>query len=150
MFTGDSSERWLMKALFMTGYANIPSSEHKHDGLRLRNVYVTSVLRCATPLNKPLTSELRNCSQYLQTELELLEGRIIVIISLGSVAIEKVSVHYGLNGVRFRHGACFHFDWKYLITSYHPSGQYTNAKKLNWETWTAIFRIARSIILNSV
>jgi hypothetical protein len=39
MFTGDSSGEWLMKALYETGYANMPASISKHDGLILKNVY---------------------------------------------------------------------------------------------------------------
>jgi uracil-DNA glycosylase family 4 len=150
MFTGDSSGQWLMRALFETGFANIPSSESKYDGLVLRNVYVTSVLRCAPPLNKPLASEIRNCSQYLQAELALLESNFKVIITLGRVAFERLSAHYGLKGLNFSHGACFKFDEKYLIASYHPSRQNTNTMRLKWEMWISIFRKARSIITSSV
>jgi uracil-DNA glycosylase family 4 len=146
MFTGDSSGEWLMRALFETGFSNIPSSESKSDGLVLRNVYITSVLKCAPPLNKPLPSEVSNCSEYLQAELDLLKHNFTVIIALGRIAFERLCAHYGLKGITFSHGACFKFDGKYLIASYHPSRQNTNTKRLKWEMWISIFRIARSII----
>jgi uracil-DNA glycosylase family 4 len=146
MFTGDSSGEWLMRALFETGFSNIPSSESKSDGLVLRNVYITSVLKCAPPLNKPLPSEVSNCSEYLQAELDLLKHNFIVIIALGRIAFERLCAHYGLKGLTFSHGACFKFDGKFLIVSYHPSKQNTNTKRLKWEMWISIFRIARSII----
>lgn len=146
MFTGDSSGEWLMRALFETGFSNNPSSESKSDGLVLRNVYITSVLKCAPPLNKPLPSEVSNCSEYLQAELDLLKHNFIVIIALGRIAFGRLCAHYGLKGLTFSHGACFKFDGKYLIASYHPSKQNTNTKRLKWEMWISIFRIARSII----
>ncbi len=145
MFTGDSSGQWLMKALFETGYANMPESISKNDGLILRNVYVTSIVKCAPPSNKPHSSEISNCSQHLQAELALLERHAKVIISLGSIAFKTVCDFYGLKGLKFRHGACYEFSTKYILVSYHPSRQNTNTKKLSWAMWIDIFRKASSL-----
>ena len=41
IFTGDSSGDWLVKALFETGFANKPTSISKHDGLILKDTYLT-------------------------------------------------------------------------------------------------------------
>lgn len=149
MFTGDSSGQWLMKALYEIGYANIPESLSKEDGLILRNVYITSVLKCAPPLNKPLISEIKNCSQFLQSELYLLESNMKVIIALGRIAFETLCSLYGLKKLKFQHGACFELDKKYLIASYHPSRQNTNTGKLKWEMWMEVFRKAISILNSS-
>ena len=40
LFTGDSSGDWVAKALFETGFANIPTSKSKNDGLILKDVYI--------------------------------------------------------------------------------------------------------------
>ena len=62
-----------------------PRSEHRDDGLRLRDAYVTAVNRCAPPGNRPTPTERDNCLPYLVEELRLLE-RASVVVALGSFA----------------------------------------------------------------
>ena len=85
MFTGDRSGDWLYAALHRAGYANQPTSERRDDGLRLSDAYVTAVVRCAPPDNRPTPQERDNCLPYLVRELALLE-RCNTIVALGGFA----------------------------------------------------------------
>ena len=145
MFTGDGSGDWLARAMYESGFANIPTSKSKDDGLVLRDVYITAAIRCAPPENKPLATELMNCSHYLITELQILEN-IKVIVTLGKIGFDAYCQAAGLTKLRFSHGASYEIKGKILIASYHPSRQNTNTGKLTWQMWFDIFKKARSML----
>ena len=146
MFTGDDSGDWLAKAMFETGFANIPTSKSSDDGLILKDAYITAVIRCAPPFNKPSLVEISNCSQYLSTELDILSSTKVVL-TLGKIAFETFCKVSNLDGLTFHHGACYSIaSGKTLLVSYHPSRRNTNTGKLTWQMWINIFETARSII----
>jgi uracil-DNA glycosylase len=145
MFTGDGSGDWLARAMYESGFANMPTSRSKDDGLVLKDVYITAAIRCAPPDNKPLTIELMNCSQYLVSELQILKN-IKVILMLGKVGFDAYCRASGLRKLRFSHGASYEINGKMLLASYHPSRQNTNTGKLTWQMWFDIFKKARSIL----
>jgi uracil-DNA glycosylase len=57
VFTGDGSGGFLMRAMYDTGFASLPTSEHAADGLTLRDAYIAAAVRCAPPGNKPSPEE---------------------------------------------------------------------------------------------
>ncbi|TLY09210.1 MAG: uracil-DNA glycosylase [Thaumarchaeota archaeon] len=148
MFTGDSSGDWLARAMHETGFASMPTSRSKDDGLTLKDVYVTAAVRCAPPGNKLLPSELLNCSRYLESELKLLD-KVRVVLALGKIGFDAYSRAAGVKGLVFCHGARYDdIDDKVLLASYHPSRQNTNTGKLTWRMWLQVFRTAGAILEN--
>jgi uracil-DNA glycosylase len=85
VFTGDRSGDWLFRSLFAAGFADRPHSEHRGDGLRLHDCYITAAVRCAPPGNKPLREEFDTCRMFLVRELTLL-ARARVVVALGQLA----------------------------------------------------------------
>lgn len=144
MFTGDSSGDWLMRTLFEAGFANQPQSLNRDDGLTLRGAYITAIVRCAPPNNKPTKEETANCSSYLTRELELLQN-VKLVLTLGKLAFDAYLNHVDRNLAAprptFRHGSIYELgpDKPTLMVSYHPSRQNTQTHKLTWEQWSNTF-----------
>ncbi len=153
-FTGDSSGRWLFRALHKAGFANQPTWQRRDDGLRLHDCYITAVIHCAPPENKPLPSEIENCSAYFDDELSRLKN-LRVVIALGKIAFDNY-----LKGLRrlgltlpkplpkFAHATIHNLGagLPTLIASYHPSRQNTNTGKLTEPMFDAVFARARRLL----
>jgi len=148
LFTGDHSGQWLMRALYETGFSNIPRSTSTDDGLILNNIFISSCIRCAPPSNKPLNSELANCSKYLIREQELLK-KVKVVITLGHTSFLTYCQINDLRKLKFYHLANYRANDKHLIASYHPSRQNTNTQRLTWEMWLEVFKLTKIILSNN-
>lgn len=153
MFTGDRSGDLLFRAMYKYGFANQPTSVSKNDGLKLHDCYITAAARCAPPENKLSAKELKNCQNFLLTELRLL-SRIKLIIALGRVAFYSVVKILKILGIEtlnnkpeFVHGKYFQMNngW-ILLASYHPSQQNTFTGKLTEKMFYDIFRTAKDFI----
>ena len=156
IFTGDRSGDWLYRALYRARFANQPTSVNRNDGLLLNDCYVTAVIHCAPPANKPNPDEIVNCRPYLLREIELLES-VIVVVALGRLAFDQAIAAIGLeeretHGRRsprppFKHGAeVFLQGGITLIASFHPSQQNTFTGKLTEAMFDEVFSRTRSII----
>jgi uracil-DNA glycosylase len=151
MFTGDRSGEWLYAALHRAGYANRPASERRGDGLRLRDAYVTAVVRCAPPANRPSPQERDNCLPFLGRELALLE-RCRTIVALGAFAwdgslraLEALTGEAPRPKPRFGHGAEVAVGGWMLLGCYHPSQQNTFTGRLTEPMLDAVFARARAL-----
>lgn len=149
MFTGDSSGRWLYRALHHVGLANQPTSEHREDGLTLSGAYISAVAHCAPPDNKPSPKEISNCARFLDRELILLK-QARIIVPLGAIAFEAVRKLFERHELpwpeprpKFSHGLFFEAGKYHVLASYHPSRQNTQTGRLKWEMWKGIFEQAR-------
>ena len=137
VFTGDLSARFLMTALHQAGFASQPTSEHKGDGLELRDAYICAAVRCVPPGDKPTTAEQNDCLPYLVSELEILP-RLRAVLALGHIAFRAC-----LNALErqagtplrcsFSHGASVSLApaLPALVACYHPSPRNTNTGRLS-------------------
>jgi uracil-DNA glycosylase len=151
MFTGDRAGDWLYAALHRAGFANRAESERRGDGLRLGGAYVTAVVRCPPPANRPLPAERDNCLPYLERELALLEDAR-AIVALGAFAWDGVLRAARALGAdvprprpRFGHGAEAPLGRWTLLGCYHPSQQNTFTGKLTEPMLDAVLKRAREV-----
>lgn len=91
-FTGDGSGDFLYPVLYDAGFASQSTSVSRDDGMRLIDCWITSVVRCAPPQNKPSRDELANCAPFLDREIALLPC-LRVIVCLGRVAFDGYVKH---------------------------------------------------------
>ncbi len=150
MFTGDRSGDWLYRALYRAGFASQPESFSREDGLVLTDAWVTSVVRCAPPVNKPFPEERDHCCRWLDEELDLLSNAR-VILCLGSFAYTAIMRRLSQRGFlvpkprpRFEHGLNIEIEnGPLIISSYHPSQQNTFTGRLSESMFDSVFAEAR-------
>ena len=152
IFTGDGSGDFLYPVLHEAGFASQPKAVSRDDGMRLTNLWISAVVRCAPPANKPTPQEQRNCAPWLDEEIRLLSN-LRVVVCLGKIAFDGLLAHQMRAGhiparaaFTFRHGAEYQLAGGLtLLASYHPSLQNTNTGKLTRPMFLAVFNRARQL-----
>jgi uracil-DNA glycosylase family 4 len=151
-FTGDGSGDFLYPVLHEAGFASQPKATSREDGMKLNDLWICSVVRCAPPDNKPTPEELRNCAPWLDEEMALLNN-LRVVVCLGRIAFDgllawakRTGILDSRSGFDFGHGAEFELpNGLKVITSYHPSLQNTNTGKLTKPMFLSVFQRARTL-----
>lgn len=154
-FTGDGSGDFLYPVLHDAGFASQPKASSRDDGMKLNDLWITSVGRCAPPDNKPTPEELRNCAPWLDEEMRLLRN-LRVVVCLGRIAFDGLLNWAQREGhLDSRKGFVFGHGVEYtlpnalrVIASYHPSLQNTNTGKLTRPMFLKIFQRARAVAEN--
>ncbi|HWA93465.1 MAG TPA: uracil-DNA glycosylase [Terracidiphilus sp.] len=149
-FTGDGSGDFLYPVLHETGFASQPNATSRDDGMKLTDMLITSVGRCAPPGNKPTQQELNNCAPFLDEEIRLLHN-LRVVVCLGRIAFDGLLAHQRRTGTLasragliFRHGAEYTLPSGLVtVASYHPSLQNTNTGKLTRTMLREVFERAK-------
>ncbi len=139
VFTGDKSADFLIKCLCDAGLSNQPNSDNVNDGLRLYNTFMTPVLKCVPPMDKPSAQELTNCFSFFNREMELLKN-IKIILALGKIAFDGCLKYYRqqftlkAKDYPFGHNKFYEMpDKKILWSCFHPSPRNVNTGRLNYE-----------------
>ena len=149
-FTGDKSGDFLFKSLYAIKISNQNFSKKMNDGLKLNSTYITNILKCVPPGDKPLNKELINCSNYFMNELNNLK-KLKVIVTLGKVAFDNCLKIYKKKfkinqKLIFKHGKKYLLpDNKILIACYHPSPRNVNTKVITPTMINQLFRKAKKI-----
>jgi uracil-DNA glycosylase len=150
-FTGDKSGDFLFKCLHLAKISNQPFSYDVKDGLKLNSTYITNILKCVPPGDKPQINELDNCSQYFDNEISNLKN-LKVIVALGKIAFDNCIKFYKKNYIMnkrliFKHGKKYTLpDGITLIACYHPSPRNVNTKTVNLTMMRDLFIKAKKII----
>ncbi len=143
-FTGDKSGDFLFKCLYEAKITNQPFSINLNDGLKLNSTYITNILKCVPPEDKPLKKELNNCSKYFNTEVSNLK-KLKVIVTLGKVAFDNCvkfyKEKYNFNKkIHFKHGKSYLLPGNLvLIPCYHPSPRNVNTKIISQKKMINLF-----------
>lgn len=157
MFTGDSSGDTLYAALYREGFANQPMAQHRADGLRLTDAFITAIARCVPPGNRPTAGEIANCRPFLVREWALIPHRRVVL-ALGQMAFDgclRMLRDVGYDDVprlKFSHGSHYLFESRsgprsvHLVASYHPSRQNTQTGRLTPAMLDEIFGLVRVLL----
>jgi len=155
MFTGDKSGEFLFRALYDAGLSNKPKSEGLGDGLELKDVYITAVVKCAPPKNIPTSEESYTCAYtFLRREIEMIKPKVIV--TLGGFAYKWTIktlkwLGYQVPNGKFMHGAVYKVsDDLKIICSFHPSPQNTNTKRLTQEKFLYVLNMAKKYAADDI
>ncbi len=158
MFTGDGTDGmgsadFLARVLHRFGIASQPTSLQRGDGLTLHDAYLSSIVRCAPPANRPTRDEIANCAQHLQREIQALLS-LRAILTLGKLAFDQVLRAFGERGAaiprprpKFAHGVVVHLgdDFPVLVGSYHPSRQNTQTGRLTESMFGEVIELAQTL-----
>ena len=122
-FTGDKSGDFLFKCLHKAKISNQPFSKSLNDGLELNSTYITNIIKCVPPGDKPEKEELNNCSNYFNVE------------------------NYDLNTkFKFIHGKSYSLPENIkLVACYHPSPRNVNTKLISEKMIVDLFLKAKKI-----
>ena len=149
-FTGDKSGNFLFQSLHSVKISNQNFSEKINDGLKLNSTYITNILKCVPPDDKPMNNELSMCSNYFIKELDNLKN-LKVIVALGKVAFDNCLKIYKKRfkikkRFQFKHGKKYLLpDNRNLIACYHPSPRNVNTRVVTSAMINQLFRKAKKI-----
>jgi uracil-DNA glycosylase family 4 len=149
-FTGDKSGEFLFKCLYKVGISNNPFSKNLNDNLKLKSTYITNILKCVPPEDKPLHNEILNCSNFFNEEILSLK-KLKVIVTLGKVAFDNcIKLYKQKFEIKekfvFKHGKTQSLpNGLIILSSYHPSPRNVNTKLISDKMMTDLFKKAKKL-----
>ena len=150
-FTGDKSGDFLFKCLHEVRISNYPFSKDLNDNLKLKSTYITNILKCVPPEDRPLSYEISNLSggRYRSVKLSI---RDIIIVTLGKVAFDNcVKLYKQKFDIKqkfiFKHGKTYLLPNNLIIlASYHPSPRNVNTGRINENKMVKLLKKVQKVI----
>ena len=149
-FTGDKSGDFLFKCLYEIGISNSPVSKNMQDNLKLKSTYITNIIKCVPPEDKPLSNEILNCSNFFDEEILYLK-KLKVIVTLGKVAYDNcIKLYKQKFNIKkkfiFKHGRTQLLpNGLIILSSYHPSPRNVNTKLISNTMMVNLFKKAKKL-----
>ena len=149
-FTGDKSGDFLFKCLYEVGISSSPYSISLNDNLKLKSTYITNILKCVPPEDKPLGNEINNCSTFFDEEILSLK-KLKVIVTLGKVSFDNcIKLYKQKFKIKkrfiFRHGKIQLLpNGLIILSSYHPSPRKVNTKLISNKMMVNLFKKAKKL-----
>ena len=149
-FTGDKSGDFLFKCLHNVGISNSPLSKNLGDNLKLKSTYITNILKCVPPEDKPLRNEISNCSNFFDEEILSLK-KLKVIVTLGKIAFDNcVKLYKQKFNIKqkfiFKHNKTHKLpNGLIILSSYHPSPRNVNTKLISKKMMIKLFKKAKRL-----
>ena len=140
-FTGDYAGTLLFETLYKYGFSDGKLSLARTDNLKLNNCRIVNAVKCWPPKNKPTLEEIKNCNDFLKSEIISCKPR--VILSLGKIAHDAVirSFSFRLSDFEFKHLKVHKLgsNSTNLINSYHCSRYNTQTGRLTEVMFESVF-----------
>ena len=149
-FTGDKSGDFLFKCLHKVGISNSPLSKSLGDNLKLKSTYITNILKCVPPEDKPMSNEISNCSNFFDKEILFLKN-LKVIVTLGKVAFDNcIKLYKQKFSIEqkfiFKHNKIHKLpNGLIILSSYHPSPRNVNTKLISEKMMIKLFKKAKRL-----
>ena len=151
VFTGDKSSEFLYKCLFKANISNQINSDHLLDGLKLKNAFITTALKCVPPGDKPEKKEINNCFNFFDQEIKNLKN-LKIVVALGKIAFDTCIYFFKKNynfidKANFKHGGIYNLPKNIkLVGCYHPSPRNVNTGRINEKKMTNLFLKVKKLI----
>ena len=149
-FTGDKSGDFLFKCLHEVGISSSPISTSLKDNLKLKSTYITNILKCVPPDDKPFSNEILNCSNFFYEEILSLK-KLKVIVTLGKIAFDNcIKLYKQKFNIKqkfiFKHGKVQLLPNDLItLSSYHPSPRNVNTKLISNKMMVDLFKKAKKL-----
>lgn len=120
---------------FVGRSGNLLSKMLESIGLKRERIFISNVVKCRPPNNRgPYVSEIKNCSPYLEKQIELIKPKII--LTLGNFSSQFILDKKGIGISKIRGSLIPYRKNKDIIVlpTYHPSAILRNPN-LKYDTW---------------